>query len=418
MQSALLMLLIGAASPSLVQTSGGQPPAAPAPGAQAAQGPPTSAPIVVTGIRVRTYRDRLARCLARGCPVNEDVDATLALAEALFLNGGYSEARQTVRASIGRNRRAAAGFPEPVSDLFRAHTRLSRHLGFDDQAARSANDILRALQAGLPEEDHRHFTARLEIADLQMGMGNAARARRELAELIRIARAAGREDVAVMAGLRGIWFDYIVDRYGDAKTRLTALSQAAAPAARLEATGAKILLARIYRGEGDARRADALLAEVGSGQRGQRRLISSPPYQLQMQDVPNAMEMVTDGGGSPMAMRNIVSLGSTINRMPDDYRDKWIDIGFWVMPDGRVSTLEVVRQGSEYQWADPLLESIRNRLYSVAAEPTYRLERYTYTSRRGEGSANRLQQHSRQARVEYMDLTANAPEAAPTTESN
>src|SRR5688500_2058437 len=83
-------------------------------------------PIVVTGIRIQDYRERLAACLARRCPTNEDVDASLALAEALFLTGDYGEARQTVRASIGRNHRRAAGFPEPVSDLYRAHTRLSR----------------------------------------------------------------------------------------------------------------------------------------------------------------------------------------------------------------------------------------------------------------------------------------------------
>src|SRR5688500_17053499 len=180
---------------------------------------PTEA-IIVTGIRIQDYRDRLAACLARNCPTDEDVDASLALAEALFLTGEYGDARQTVRASIGRNRRAAGDYPEPVSDLYRAHTRLSRHMGYDDQAARSANNILRALQEGLPQEDYRHFTARLEIADLQMGMGNVIRARRELAQLARIATAAGREDVAVMAGLRRVWFDYVVDRYGDARPRL------------------------------------------------------------------------------------------------------------------------------------------------------------------------------------------------------
>ena len=30
--------------------------------------------VTVTGQRVQVYRDRLAACLARHCPVNEDVD--------------------------------------------------------------------------------------------------------------------------------------------------------------------------------------------------------------------------------------------------------------------------------------------------------------------------------------------------------
>ena len=387
-------------------------PQAPAQTTDIAQASDGSRPIVVTGIRIGSYRDRLAACLARHCPVNEDADATLALAEALFLNGDYGEARRAVRASIGRNRRQAVGYPEPVSDLFRAHSRVSRHLGFDDQAARSANDILRALQAGLPQEDYRHFTARLEIADLQMAMGNATRARRELAELARIARASGREDVAVMAGLRTIWFDYVVNRFGDAQSRLAAMAIATDPGQSLQATGAKILLARIYRAEGDTRRADALLAEIGRGSSAQRRLISSPPYVLLAQEVPNGVDMVAISQGA-MGLTSVVGLGNTIHRAPDNFQDKWIDVGFWVMPDGHVSGLEVVRRSNEDRWADPLLESIQNRLYSSASEPTYRLERYTYTAGYETATGTRMQQHSPRARVEYLDLTANAPGSPP-----
>ena len=286
------------------------PQASPA-GADAVRPGESGRPIVVTGIRIQDYRDRLAACLARHCPVNEDVDATLALAEAHFLNGDYSDGRQAVRASIGRNRDQAAAFPEPVSDLFRAHTRLSRHLGYDDQAARSANDILRALQAGLPQEDYRHFTARLEIADLQMAMGNATRARRELAELARAARAANRDDVVAMAELRTIWFDHIVYAHGDAKSRLIEMARATDPAQRFRATGAKILLARIYRSEGDAARADALLAEVGhgNGAQAQRRLISSPPTKRNFPGPPPPARVAPKGENGEKLSSTITKTG-------------------------------------------------------------------------------------------------------------
>ena len=81
-------------------------------------------PIVVTGIRIQDYRDRLAACLARSCPPNEDIDATTALAEACSLEGEYREARTVLRASLGRNRDEAARYPEPVSDLYRASARV------------------------------------------------------------------------------------------------------------------------------------------------------------------------------------------------------------------------------------------------------------------------------------------------------
>jgi hypothetical protein len=400
------LLVLAAAAPAAALDLPQVPPT----DVNAARAGESGRPIVVTGIRIQDYRDRLAACLARHCPVNEDIDATLALAEAHFLNGDYGPGRQAVRASIGRNRDQASVFPEPVSDLFRAHTRLSRHLGYDDQAARSANDILRALQAGLPREDYRHFTARLEIADLQMGMGNANRARRELAELARAAGAANRPDVVAMAELRTIWFDYIVNADGASKSRLVALSRAADPAQRFLATGAKILLSRIYRSEGDGAGADALLAEVGhgNGAQAQRRLISSPRYELQISERTPIGEVAANPGISEMVLLNNVN-----NRRLDNFEGKWIDVGFWVMPDGRVSELEVERVGGEAQWATPLLDSIRGRLYSTAAEPTYRLERYTYTSGYEAQTGTHIAQHSPRARAEYLDLTANAPDASP-----
>jgi hypothetical protein len=48
---------------------------------------PDNQTIVVIGNRIQMYRDRLAACLARNCPPDEDIDATTALAEALFLTG-------------------------------------------------------------------------------------------------------------------------------------------------------------------------------------------------------------------------------------------------------------------------------------------------------------------------------------------
>lgn len=169
-----------AAAPAAAQDN-----AAPPPGA-------ASGPIIVTAIRVEDYRARLAACLARNCPVNEDVDATMALAEALFLGGEYEDARRTVRLSLGRNRNHAAQFPEPVSDLHRVYALLSRQLGFDRVALQSTHRILNALEEGLPSDDHRHFTARLEVVEAQLAQGRIEGAERGLAELVLRARGGAR----------------------------------------------------------------------------------------------------------------------------------------------------------------------------------------------------------------------------------
>jgi hypothetical protein len=365
--------------------------------------------IIVTGNRLDDHRQRLAACLARHCPTNEDADATLALAEALFLNGGYEEGRAIVHASLRRNRGNAAQFPEPVSDLYRAHARLSRHLGFDRDGLQSTHGILNALQAGLPAEDHRHFTARLELADMQMQMARYNDAQRELADLARTARRAGREDVAVIAELRSLWFNYVVAPAGEAKSRLISMSRLDDPAHRIHSIGARMLLARIYRAEGNAARADALLAEVGrSGSGARRRLVHSPLYELSQQEVKfDNNQDLTDP--------NTYRLANTLHNITENYVDKWIDVGFWILPDGRVSGLEIVRRGSGTTWAQPLLDSIRGRVYSEADEPTYRLERYSFTADYARSNGSPMRRRSARARIEFLDLTT--AETVPGTPS-
>lgn len=363
-------------------------------------------PIVVTGIRIRDYRDRLAACLARRCPVNEDVDATLALAEVLFLSGDYNNSRSAIRASLGRNRREAERFPEPVSDLYRANARVSRHMGMDRDAQLSTWGILRALQAGLPQEDHRHFTARLEIVQSLIAFGRYDQARHELAELADHARAAGRDDVVAGTELRRLWVSYLQAPTGSAQRELVALSASSDPRRSI---GAKMLLVRIYGERREPARANALMAELGRGSR-RRQLLHNPPFQLQVQDMAGDPDSVTQFGSA---------IDSTLARRPGNIADQWIDVGFWIQADGSVAGLEVVRSEGRSDWAAPLLESIRGRRYSTASdnEPTFRVERYTYTSGYEMRAGSHIMQRSPRARVEYFDLGGEAENPPAATDS-
>ena len=363
-------------------------------------------PIVVTGYPIQEFRDRLAQCLARNCPPNEDIDASLALTEAFFLNGDYDEARTEVRAALRRNRDEAGGYPEPVSDLYRSYHRISRHMGYDRHALQAAHGILDSLQAGLPQEDYRHFTARFELADAQMVSGRYRAAREQLERLAGIARASGREDVAVMAELRDLWFQLLYFRHGDARSRLIEMSRWTDPDRRLQSVGAKVLLARMLRLEGEHERANALMAEVGRGSSAQRRLLFMPRFQLMRFD-PYA--------GAEDSFDAILAVGNARNRVSENYEGKWIDVGFWVMPDGHVADLEILRSGGDRVWPIPLLEAIRGRRYSTGEVPTYRLERYTLTAAWEASTGTRLPQRSPAARVEYLDLTMSNPPPPPSS---
>jgi hypothetical protein len=364
--------------------------------------------IVVTGIRIRNSRDRLAACLARNCPVNEDVDATLALAEALFESGEAGDARNAIRKSLNRNRRHSRQYPEPVADLYRSVTRVNRHLGRDEEATRSAHSILRTLHEGIPVEDERHFIARLEIAEVlynradvgtgglstQNGNHNPAayrlrQARQALMSLAQNAREAGREDLAVYAELRATWMEYLMASHGPAFRRLSDLAEDTRPQNLFLAVGAKILLARIHRDRGETGRSDVLIGEAARALAGRRNLIFSPPY-----------ELYAEGGNA-------------------QFEDQSVDVGYWIGTDGRVRDLEVMGFRGSADWAQPLLRSLRGRIYSTSADgmSTYRLERYTYTAGFGEAgqtTGTRMPVRTGHPRVEFYDLSGGEPgQSAP-----
>ena len=373
-------------------------------GSAQATEPPQGPPIVVTAQSIADYRARLAACLARHCPVNEDVDASLALAEALFIQADYRGARTAILQSLHRNQGQAAQYPEPVSDLFRADSRVERHLGNDPNAQYATRSILSALQRGIPQEDYRHFTARLEIADSELAFGHYTRARSELGELARIARAADRDDVVAMTDLRRLWVDYLEAPHGLTENRLRDLAARTGPADQYRSVGARLMLARIYRERGDFARSDAMLAGIGGGER--RQLLFSPPYELEGREI----------GLQPGETHDIMAGTSaglpTIGRLSNNFEDKWIDVGFWIQPDGSVASLELMRRGGPPEWAGPLLQSIRGRRYSTNSQPTYRMERYTYTAGYELRSGSHMLQRAPRARVEYLNLS-DAPPPSP-----
>jgi hypothetical protein len=407
MLNALSSFLLAASGTAVVQP---QQPQQPPPG--------TPQTIVVVGDRVADLRRRLAACLARHCPPNEDIDATTALAELLFENGEYRDARSVLLASLGRNRRQAAHYPEPVSELYRANALVARHLGFDVDAQRSTWEILHSLQRGIPVEDARHFTARLEVIESLIAFGDYTQARHELGVLATRARAAGRDDVVAATELRGLWLQYLQDPHGNEILRqLTALSAATDG---YRSIGARMLLVRIYNARGQSRQADALIAQI-AGRGTHRQLLFAPEYELVQQDNVEAraangraIMQALQGGGPPMLVDNLT------DRLTDIY-DQLIDVGFRIRPDGTVVDVQILNNRGAPGWAPPLIQSISGRRYAVARDgsETYRVERYSYTAeRRTQGlTGTHIGNRSPRGRVEFRELSETNIPATPATGS-
>ena len=117
-------------------------------------------------------------------------------------------------------------------------------------------------------------------------------------------------------------------------------------------------MVRIYHRRGDRRSAEAVIAELGrAGQR--RHLLHSPPYQLAQQEsappagaVTRASDLALQPAGAPT--RGPPLTANLVDQLVDNFEDKWIEVGFWVSPEGNVEGLEVLRHRNGAGWARPL----------------------------------------------------------------
>lgn len=346
--------------------------------------------IVVTGRRLSDTKKALEECLKRKCPPNEDIDATLAHAENLFVAGEYQEARKTVKQSISRNGRYAREYPVPVSDLYRVNSRVSVHLGEGGDYERSTWAIKRALKAGLPEEDARVLGADFEIADMQAGLNKIDSARATYKRIEKRADEIGRPDLAGIARLREAWLSQISGETAIARAKLRKIAADSNPGAKVSRLGALVLLARLDRQDGKLESSEALIREMREARLAKPTLLFSPPVELD-----NAHADAESGSTTRLAAM-------------DSFDDKWVDVGFWVQPTGRVADVEILRKRGPEDWAKPLLKSIQGRIYSPSVEESggsYRVERYSYTSLWSNRTGTRIRQRSQDARIEFLDLT-------------
>ncbi|MBV9931789.1 MAG: hypothetical protein JO013_12705 [Alphaproteobacteria bacterium] len=376
--------------------------------------PPTAAPpppaagaggetIVVTGTRLSETEKALRDCLARHCPPDEDIRATLAHAENLFVAGRYRDARGVTKASIGRNHRFRKDYPLPVSDLYRANGRIAAHLGEGADYELSTGIMRGVLDDAFGKSDAKVLMADVEWADMYASMGRLIRARELYGSVAARAAAAGRPDLAGIARVRSA---YTYELGGDtavAQRELRKIAADTSPAGNVGRLSALILLARLDRKHGDPASSDALV-EVMRGLHSRRPVLIYAPAL----DLAHGLATGDDAGGQSMSAVRMMA--------GNNFTDRWVDIGFWVTPQGKVSDAEVLRSHGSLDWAKPLLRQIAGRIYTPSDDPggSYRIERYTYTARwMRDTTGSHLRQRSPNVQIEYLDLTSDAPAAAP-----
>ncbi|HEX5183023.1 MAG TPA: hypothetical protein VFW19_07705 [Allosphingosinicella sp.] len=375
--------------------------AASAPPAQ----PPKSAPaapgeqeIVITGRSLRDTERALRECLARKCPPNEDIDAALAYAENLFVAGDYKQARSVTLSAIGRNHRYRKTFPIDVSDLYRANARISAHLGEGNDFQLSTTEMHRTLSDAFPKTDPRVIDADLEWADMYASFGRIERARQVLQDAARKADAGGRPDLAGIARVRDAWLYQISGDTWLARQALEKLAADNTSSGRLQRVAARVLLARLDRAQGKLDSSTALIDDMRSLHAKQPVLLFAPKVDLSPR-LPEGDEVNGESGSTTRLMAT------------DNFDDRWVDIGFWITPEGKVRDAEILRNSGATGWTKQLLASISGRIYSPTDNPggSYHVERYSYTARYMMVTGSHMRQRSPNARIEYVDLTPDPP---------
>ncbi len=399
--------------------------------------------IVVIGQRIDDATAALKDCLARGCKPNEDIDATLRLAETQLLAGKYRDARTTLLASLGRNDDWAKAYPVPVSDLYRANGKVAAHLGFDRDYYRSTLGIYRTLKQGLPSDDYRKYMAMIEVAEMMYRTRGHTRARLYYDQISDQARRDGREDIAAIAELRSA-IRHLPPGSSMQMAAIRKVANLQGEKMRAPVLEAKLALARMAYQKEDEAAAQAIQDELVPFNIKRPILIYQPSYAMVARELDSGSEFAfpfapaparggepgggmvggpgtfTPGpsGGNPNGLQSsnrasitsslAVAQWSTTKRVSGNFDDMWADINFRILPDGKVSDVKIIRSKGDVYWTKPLLISLRGRRYTSGKPDdasALRTERYTYTSGYEVQTGARGMQRSPKARVEYIDLT-------------
>jgi hypothetical protein len=358
--------------------------------------------IVVTAKSLKQTEADLAACLARSCPPDQDVKATLAHAENQFVAGEYKNARTTLLKSVARNRKHGQAYPVPVSDLLRGNARIAAHLGeaADFQSSTIASrDILKK---GVGPTDPRTLVGDIEVADMRAKLGYPDEAERMYKSIGERAGVLNLPWIVSATEIRQAMLKLASELPSDQKEgrdRLVRLSQGSDPAYRGTRIAAKILLARSDRKAGkDDSTTKALLAEYAAagGTQTPTLLYSAP---IKPAQAPRGSESEGRTEMTQLATKN--------------FDGQWFDIGFWITPEGRTSEIEIIRKsGADNLFVRPVIESIETRIYApLKRDPgdpgVYAVERYTMTSQWVEdNTGTRIRMRSPVPRIERMDLTA------------
>lgn len=347
-------------------------------------------------------------CRSGGCSPTRDANATLAYAEQQLLAGDYRGSRAALRGAIRRQQHAAKTHPLAVSALYDADSTVGFHYGAEHEARRSGLRAIGILDDAYGPNDPRSIAAVAQIGSIEEKRGNMAEADQAYRSAEKRARSAGLTLLADVVDLRRAWLLSSRSRDRAAQSRLARIADNAAGDRRVRLQAA-ILAARVARGRGDDAAAERMIAMVGMQPRDARPvLLWSPPIPM------TTGEAIAAGARYGMPMPQLDAKSS------DKIPIRWIDVGFWVRPSGRVEEAEVLRGTRTRDWATAVTRSIEARRYAAMEAPAgdpghYRIERFTLTADIFVPGGSLIRRRAGPLKLRWLDITDDPARKAATS---
>lgn len=351
--------------------------------------------IVVSGTRLS---EAYAACVKQTCTPLRDAQVSIAFAERQFRDGAYIKARRTLESAISRNKRHAATDPKPVSALYEAYATVSLHDGDMDAFKRAVGQRVRTLRDNLPGDDPAVVDAMFAIGDMWLGKHDADNAEISYKTVERHALAEGNASLALQATLRRVGLaNARGDTAGAARLMAEAEARPIANDPKLR-TALQVVRLRLAAGRKDNAQIDKMVRTIGHEGASGPALIWAPPYKL------------TEIAAAQKAAAKFDTFNPFPARSTDVDPIEWVDIGFWIAPDGKTNEPEILRGSPPTGWAGSLLKQVSERRYtgfstSSADRGVYRVERFTLRGTYDVPLGSLIRRRSGAPRLEVLDLT-------------
>lgn len=355
--------------------------------------------IVVQGERLS---QALQQCEAGQCTVRRDAQVSIASAEKLFRDGEYLKAKLLLARAIARNRRHEATSPKLVSSLYEAYATVSLHDGDESAFRRGTRQQVRILREHLPADDPAVVAKATALSDMWLKLRDYRQAKLSYEAAEQQAERAGQAEMAALAAIRIAWLTATSGHRAAARTMLDAIARR--PVASTGDLPDVIAVMR-FRFDASSLSEEELLRRarsIGGAYRKTPLLVVNPAY-----DFTDSADVNTAASRFQL-VTPIPILSSDISSV------QWVDVGFWIRPDGRTDEVEILRGMRSESWARSIVRQVEGRIYS-SVSPTpdgkgatgmYRVERVTLRQRYQVPVGSLIPRRVSVGGVETLDLTA------------